>query len=755
MDNNVIKTLGNGYKFLVKQFLEVEESLITSPHSSIVKGRILAESISKEVATLENLNYLNTLSQNDRLKELSRQTDVEKWILDIFHNIRNIGNNAAHGKVEGELQNALHIHRNLYKILSWFVEIYIDPNIKADDYEEPCLQKSSDKEIEDIKNEIKKIKLNNNYSNESGKNEKPTVIKGRDCLIDELSKLRQSSKEAVESIKEFSDFKKYMHVIRNVQEELEEIVKKANESDKSQLILVCGSVGDGKSHIISYLQNEYPEIIANFKIDNDATESLLPNQTSMEKLNMLLDNFSDEKIKKNNDKFLLAINLGTLNNFIDSEYGERFLTLKRFVKEKKILDTSIESNGFDEESNIQFINFSDYHLFTLKNGIVRSDYIKTLIGKVTDKNENNLFYKSYKGNCLECENKAKCPIKANYEFLGEEEIKDSIVDLLVQAIIKEKIIVSTRALLNFIYELIISRTYIDINSPVFKKKIGKLKIKEYIKSLTPNILFEHRELSFIFKALSEIDPVNIRNEEVDEFIVKFNNSENIMKFFESNINYPKGYMEKFKEEEFKGESKRYLLKLFIRSYYMCGYGDLFSLKDTVYEEYIRNLYYWNKGEKNNLRNMYSKIKEGIMKWNGETSKNNINIFIGKNQTKYKISEELELKINISNLHKNDDVELNKFISFIQVGYKTDKDINLQFINVDYALYSLLNKVINGYRPNKKDRNRFINFIEYMKKLENLGSQKEQIFITEKNRDENRKYKLEYDEEFDQYRFLEI
>ena len=88
-------------------------------------------------------------------------------------------------------------------------------------------------------------------------------------------------------------------------------------------------------------------------------------------------------------------------------------------------------------------------------------------------------------------------------------------------------------------------------------------------------------------------------------------------------------------------------------------------------------------------------------------------------------------------------------------YGTDKDINLQFINVDYALYSLLNKVINGYRPNKKDRNRFINFIEYMKKLENLGSQKEQIFITEKNRDENRKYKLEYDEEFDQYRFLEI
>ena len=74
------------------------------------------------------------------------------------------------------------------------------------------------------------------------------------------------------------------------------------------------------------------------------------------------------------------------------------------------------------------------------------------------------------------------------------------------------------------YDLIIARSYIDVNSPMFKDKIGKLKNEEYINSLTPNIIFDHKELSFIFNALSTLDPLNVRNEKVDDFIIKFNNS---------------------------------------------------------------------------------------------------------------------------------------------------------------------------------------------------------------------------------------
>ncbi|EKN40818.1 hypothetical protein CFSAN001627_17078, partial [Clostridium botulinum CFSAN001627] len=211
------------------------------------------------------------------------------------------------------------------------------------------------------------------------------------CLIQELSRLKESSKEAVEGLGEFTPFKRYMHIEREAQKELQDLILKANESNEAQLILVCGSVGDGKSHIISYFNNNYPDVMKNFTLHNDATESLEPNKTSMDTLNEILDSFSDEKIEESNEKFILAINLGTLNNFIDSKYGDRFSILKEYVQNKKILETSIESSAFDENSSFQFVNFSDYHIFTLKDGKVYSKYIESLITKIVDSSEYNIF----------------------------------------------------------------------------------------------------------------------------------------------------------------------------------------------------------------------------------------------------------------------------------------------------------------------------------------------------------------------------
>ena len=581
----------------------------------------------------------------------------------------------------------------------------------------------------------------------------------RECLAYELYKLKESSKEAVESLKGFTGFKEYMHIDRAVQNELEEIILAASEQESSQLILVCGSVGDGKSHIISYFKTKYPEIMSKFTLHNDATESLEPNKTSMDTLNDLLESFTDEKIDNSSQKLILAINLGTLNNFIDSDYGKRFTKLREFVNEKKILERGIIDNKFDANKNIQFVNFSDYSLYTLKDGKVESEYIKSLIKKITDKSEINIFYKSYQNNCIKCINESRCPIKSNYELLSENKSQDAIVDLLVQCIIKNKIIISTRALLNFIYDLLINRSHIDINDPMFKDKIGRLKNEEYINSLTPNIIFDHEELSFIFKSLHTLDPLNVRNEKVDDFIIKFNNSIGINKFFDEYIDYPKGYIDRFSninfEERTHQKLKKELLKLFIRSYYMCGKGELFNLNDQVYNNFMKYVYYWNKGEKPKLQNLYNDVKNGILKWNGKADKNSINIFIGKNQIKYKVSEEIELKPDLTNLPYNNENKLKKFLTTIEVKYKSDRLTGSCEIDIDFPLYELLIRVGNGYRPNRKDRNHFIKFMESMNKIEEAGSQNSKLVFTEKNRQDNKKFRLEYDEEFEIYKFMEI
>ena len=783
----------NIYKFLEKDYMElysigteIDNSVFISPHSVIVKSRVFIEQLIKNISNLEELQNLNELNLSQRISILKHNGIIDNDINEYLHETRLIGNQAAHENVEEELVLALKVHKNIYKVTGWFIETYVDYNFKTPIYKNPKpinnnsqndnssmfmklmgkmedllkFNKSNEDKLEEVTitkvvdtQEIDNIKENKKFQ------EEVAFIRKSECLIEELSRLKESSREAVEGLNVFTDFKKYMHVDRNAQMELEEIILEANKQTNSQLILVCGSVGDGKSHIISYFKNKYPDIIKNFTLHNDATESLEPNKTSMDTLNDLLENFNDEKIESSNQKLILAINLGTLNNFIDSEYGERFTKLKQFVNEKKILERSIADNSFDAESNIQFVNFSDYSLYTLKDERVESEYIKSLIKKITDKSEINIFYNSYKTNCMKCKNKDKCPIKSNYELLNEDKTQDAIVDLLVQCIIKNKIIISTRALLNFMYDLLIARTYIDIHSPMFKDDISKLKNEEYINSLTPNIIFDHEELSLIFKALNTLDPLNVRNREVDDFIIKFNNSVNIMDFFDEYIDYPKGYINKLHnindEEKLDRKTKKELLKLFIRSYYLCGKGDIFNLKDTVYEDFIRYVYYWNKGDKAKLKGLYTEVKNGVIRWNGEADKGQINIFIGKSQVKYKVSEELELRADTTNLPSSKESRLEKFLTTIEIKYKGDGLEESCGIDIDFPLYELLIRVGNGYRPNKKDKNHFIKFIEFMNKIEMAGSQKTQLIFTEKNREENKKFRLEYDDEFEIYKFMEI
>ncbi|MBC5629473.1 DNA phosphorothioation-dependent restriction protein DptF [Clostridium sp. NSJ-6] len=807
MERDIFKYFDKDYKELYSLGEDINRLVFTAPHSVILKSRVFIEILSKEIAKLEDMDELNSLNLAERLSRLKFEDIFNKEINEYLFQIRITANKAAHEEIEEELEIALSIHRYIFKITCWFIETYIDFNFKAPIYKNPLpnkekeedkletnfLQKLMGKVDDLIKstnhtkevvtevaisrnddtidisketiNEIIDKKLEVKSINNIG-DSKVKIVDGpmieqvsKNCLIQELSRLKESSKEAVEGLNTFSGFKRYMHIERDVQRELEKLIKKSAESGKGKLILVCGSVGDGKSHIISYFKNTMPEIMKNFDLHNDATESLEPDKTSMDTLNEVLDQFSDEKIENTTQKFILAINLGTLNNFIDSKYGDRFTKLREFVYDKKILEPGIEENEYNDDSNFQFVDFTDYHLYTLKDGKVKSDYIKELLEKITNKSEYNVFYKSYKANCIDCKNCSCCPIKANYEFISEDEVQEEIIQLLVKAIVKNKILISTRALLNFIYEAIISRTYLDVNSPSFKNKINSMNKLDYVRSLTPNILFNHKELSFIFESLSGLDPLNVRNSKLDDFIIKFNNSTEVKGFFNEYLDLPKGYLDNLYDIDFsdtKYNNVKYeLLKTFIRSYELCGKGDIFSLCDNIYDNYIENLYYWNKGEKSKLKGLYTTIKDGIVKWNGAADKNYINIFIGKNQVKYKVSEELEIKADVSGLPSNNNVELVKFLKNIKLRYKTEKSDKFYEIEIDYQLYELLYKVVNGYRPNKNDKNHFINFIEFINKLESIGSQDEKLVFTEKNREDNKKYKLEYNDEFEEYRFVEM
>lgn len=93
------------------------------------------------------------------------------------------------------------------------------------------------------------------------------------CLVNTLTKLKKSAKEAVACADTSNDYIMYMHVDRSVQEAFMSPLQKSYNFPHAELILLCGSVGDGKSHMLSYCASKYPEMMGEFYVHNDSTTS--------------------------------------------------------------------------------------------------------------------------------------------------------------------------------------------------------------------------------------------------------------------------------------------------------------------------------------------------------------------------------------------------------------------------------------------------------------------------------------------------
>ena len=807
MVNDILEYFNTDREYLKKLAYEINEALYSYPHSAVVKGRLLAEYISKEIATLEGEDYLNSLTQVDRIKKLNEEGLIDFEIYKAFNSIRKLGNIAAHDEIEGELEAALSIHRNLHKIICWFIEVYVDPSFESIVYKtpNPMVNDNSNEKIEQMlgqltqfmnssitqslntvdvetnKNhvieDLHSIKEKENDESSETDNYLTQEIEGleeecinietsKKCLINDLKRLKESSKEAVENLSSFSDFKSYMHVKRDVESELYSIIEKSSQSNRGELILVCGGVGDGKSHLISYFRNKYPDMMDKFNMHNDATESFEPGKTSIDTLNDVLDSFSDENIDTTSEKFILAINLGALSNFIDSRYGERFKKLKSYVEEKGILDISISDSSYNEQSSIQFINFSDYHIYSLNDGVARSKYLEDIIKNITQEHKHNVFKNSYKNNCISCSVNYKCPIKANYEMLMKESVRESLISIVIESVVKDKLIVSTRSLLNFIYDFLVNTILDNKNDKELIEYIGKINCEEFIDCVFTSNLYEHKELSYILASISKIDPINAKSESLDNVIIKLNTTDDMTNVFNEYIEINndsylstilnkneeiQNVMNRQKNKCDKEKIQNKLIDMFIRLNLFISKKDL-DLKDTIYVDYMKNVYYFNKGEKKNLSSLYKNVKEASYRWNGDSEDGTINLSIGRNQIRYKMSQRLNIKPDLSNLKINDSNELFKFNPNLTLIYKSEEQGKSYGIDIDFNLYELLMRVKNGYRPNKNDKYNYINFVEFINKIQKLGNQNKEIYIEDRSGSKNSKYKLVYDEDFEEFKF---
>lgn len=545
----------------------------------------------------------------------------------------------------------------------------------------------------------------------------------------ELNRLRKSSNDSIDDIYKFDDFKKYMHVERTEERDLKEILRNVNASGKKSLVMVCGSAGDGKSHLMSYLINADPEkLVDGYEKYNDATEVLSTNKKPNETLNQLLDRFSDDKCDEPGKNLIMGINLGILSNFVESDFASRrFSRLKAYVEKASILSSKINKNEFDENSAFQHISFADYHMFSLCEEGVSADYIEDLLDKIFAEDESNVFYRAYKKKMGECPLTSSCPVKSNFEMLMDKNNRRYIAHLLVKGIVKDKEIITTRELLNYVYDILVS-TEFSFDKMCNSAANHLFMLKEYIRNITPTLMFDNEDVTPLMNQLHKYDALLNRSEEEDAFAVHYNVSSEIEDDIIHHLN-GSSYEKVLTDGSVLGKInsdkvlKLHFFKTLIRVKEMMNYTE----KDEVYLSYLKDLYHYNVGHKWELASLYQKVKNAVIQWCGSDSEQYICLddkIIG-----FGLYENLDFKEYLDNIPEAvSENYLRRFVPNIEVEFKNPNNSEIISLSIDYSLYELISKLNDGYIQTADDRNNHADFISFVEKMLRAGSLGNNILV---------------------------
>lgn len=781
----------NDFIFLKDEFpdifdycMEIEKDIIDQDYKSALStARDAIELTIKTIYSKENIKYPDDLAI--AITSLSRKKLIGPKISREYHEIRDAGNHYSHsnklpgGKIKkrdkSPQEESFNIHHKLYNVESEFYKEYheaIDPydvgryngitfdkvddfgnidNAKLNELLESVngikqrLEESDSNSLDGSVNESENIYDEEN-DDESWFDEYGFEEINGSLLLGGLTKLNDSSRESVEGSDTLSNFKRYLHVKRTIEEELLNKLEESINSDR-KLIMLCGSVGDGKSHLIAHLNDDRPDLMKNFTIVNDATESEAFDKTCIDTLVNKLNSFDDDHINNTDEKLILLINLGVLNNFIHSDIvKERYGTLLDKLNRLNIFDSDDFSNNFDDDF-ISVISFSDYYIFEFDEehqNKVKSSFISKLFSKISSDTGKNPFFEAYNRDKLKGINN---PVIKNYEFFMMPDVQNMIIFNIIKVIIKYKIFISTRELLNFIYEILVPadiKNFDDFDSPVTS-----------LENLLPNLLFGSDDRGDILKAINYEDPTLKRVEITDKLLIDLNTGMKLsdlfdrymdiddLSFFEDIFDFDVIYT------NYKDDDKKIISTSILRLSNLFGkkeVKEVFNKKS--YLDYIDYLYYFNNGEQKHLKSLISDIEKAIFKWKGSLPNDYICI---ENLDKFKLGKSLNMEFKGISHFKNDD--LNRFKTSMSLPFFKYRDPNDSVnLNVDYSLYEVITKLVKGYKPNNSEQKDLILFNEFIDNLISSNSNNKCLIC---NHEEKTCFKLEYNETFEEYVFKRV
>ncbi|MFW5794329.1 MAG: DNA phosphorothioation-dependent restriction protein DptF [Bacillota bacterium] len=708
---------------------DIENLIYEHPNSAANKMRIFIEKMIDTIINIEGFDKNNFIEKKlfDKIKLLG-QNYLEEETIAKFHKIRKIGNRASHESNMNK-QEVLEVHKEVFKLAVWFVELYIDYSFEEPKYEKP-------------KKKNERYEL---YKKTKGSH-----------LLYQLTRLSIPAKEAVVGPNRFNDFKKYLHVETKIQKEMENILEKTKNGHQNKLVLLCGSVGDGKSHLISYLNNFKSSLLENFHIHNDATASFNPEDTDIDTLYRLLSPYKDEQIEDSRENILLAINLGVLNKFLEDSRIEEFGEFERFIESSKLFEENNSTLNVESEY-FEIINFTDYSPFSLNEEGPKSDLIEGLLTNLCREDEENPFYSSY---LKDIDKSEFYTILNNYEILNQSIFKRRLINLIIKVIIKDKIFLPIRDLLDLFYNIIVPPEYerddmIFSDFENFKEKAIEKKLGNH----TVNLLFDYPNRSNFLEGLNENDPYNINKKILDNKILSLSNSKDIHGFFSENldidldilgIDYLKN-LDDFKELD--EELQTLVFKTFIRSFYFFNIDAESHFDDEEYYNFMTYLFSFYTGNKKGLKDIQKKLIDTVSRWNGEVPGNERYKYMDSKFKKIKIAQKLNIESYTEHIEYEQKEIVNKFKLYFVLALKSkNQNEEVAKINIDFPLYAFIEDINKGYIQTSTDKEESIKLVKFIDEVMSFGDGDQEVLLNDIEDDGF--YIFEYDEAFEFFNFKE-
>lgn len=159
----------------------------------------------------------------------------------------------------------------------------------------------------------------------------------------------------------------------------------------------------------------------------------------------------------------------------------------------------------------------------------------------------------------------------------------------------------------------------------------------FMADLTPNLLFDQDGVSRLMNIVKKNDPLLDRSEAGDDFAVEYNVATDSSQILKSSLqeNVYREYLlqpECIKIVNQDREIKAELFKTLIRLRAM----DENDFNDSVYQQYIQNLYLFNAGKRKKLGQIYNEVQKAVMQWCG--SDGDHHVCLGSQNNKYLLSD---------------------------------------------------------------------------------------------------------------------